>query len=537
MLDITNSLLLMTALFNAALTFFILKGNRKKPTNIFLGLYLLGLSFWAIALIGSQVGPSYVFWVYCAKLAYIAALLIGASFYLFSITFPEDRKIQKNTILIIYGLAGIYAILLLESNFLVKKIISYQWGNAAILGFPEYILFSLLFCFFYIGGLIRVWFKYFKFEGIAKTQLFIIGVGASITGIGGMYYNLILASPYFNNFHYLWSGPLFNTSLGIVIIYAIFRLHLFNTKVIAVELLISLLWIFTFLRTLLAIATREQVFNGLLFILSLVIGSLLIRSVHKEVQQREKLEILTKELEAANEHLKELDKLKSEFLSFASHQLKSPMAIVKGFATLIYDGTYGKIPVKVKETAARIKESADRLINLVNNFLDLRRLEEGKMEYSFEEVDLVKLVKNITEELQLAAKIKKIHLSFETKNQELKARIDEQKLRQVIYNLIDNAIKYTEAGWVKAEVSEDTEDGAKSALVVISDSGRGISSELLPNLFKQFSRESKTAKAIQGTGLGLFIAQQIVAAHKGKIWAESEGENKGSRFIVKVPKE
>jgi signal transduction histidine kinase len=108
-------------------------------------------------------------------------------------------------------------------------------------------------------------------------------------------------------------------------------------------------------------------------------------------------------------------------------------------------------------------------------------------------------------------------------------KADEQKLRQVIQNLIENAIKYTDKGFVKVELKEDKD----SVLISVIDSGRGISKELLPNLFKQFSRDS-SVKKIQGTGLGLYIAREIIKDHHGKIWAESEGEGKGAMFCVRM---
>ncbi len=109
-------------------------------------------------------------------------------------------------------------------------------------------------------------------------------------------------------------------------------------------------------------------------------------------------------------------------------------------------------------------------------------------------------------------------------------KADEEKLRQVIQNLIDNALKYTEKGWIRVSM----ETAADQVLVSVSDSGRGISKELLPRLFEQWTRDSKAAKEIQGTGLGLYIAKEIMKAHSGEIWAESPGEGNGSTFNIRL---
>ncbi len=243
---------------------------------------------------------------------------------------------------------------------------------------------------------------------------------------------------------------------------------------------------------------------------------------------------LYQELKAANIKLKELDELKSQFLSFASHQVKAPMAVVKGFAEIIRDGTYGEVPAKVKETAEKIITSANKLIDLVNNLLDMRKVEEGKMNYNFEEVDLIKLTKEIVEELKPLAEKKKLDLSLDIKVDKAQIKVDLQKFKQTILNFVDNSIKYTPTGWVKVTMTEDKQRSG-NVLIEVSDSGLGISAELLPKLFQQFSRDKgETGKKILGTGLGLFIAKQIIKDHGGEIWVESAGEGKGSQFYISI---
>ena len=162
---------------------------------------------------------------------------------------------------------------------------------------------------------------------------------------------------------------------------------------------------------------------------------------------------------------------------------------------------------------------------------DTTKIEEGKMEYNFTETDVVKLAKDAVEALRPMAQDKKLDLTFEGPANEIKIQVDSMKFSQVIQNFIDNAIKYTDQGWIKVKVEEKE----NSVLISVSDSGRGISPELRPRLFEQFSRDSAIAKEIQGTGLGLYIAKQIVETHHGIIWAESEGEGKGAVFCVEIP--
>jgi len=313
--------------------------------------------------------------------------------------------------------------------------------------------------------------------------------------------------------------------------YTIVRYRAFNIKLIATQALVTAVIIligsqFFFIRN-----PINYALNGITLAGVLGFGYLLVKSVKREVEQRERLEVLTRELAAANDKLKDLDKLKSQFLSFASHDLKSPIALIKQFATLIYDGTYADT-AKIKETAFKIKMTADRAVTLVENFLDIRKIEEGKMEYVFEEKNIVEFVKGITSDFELLAKQKGLTVSFQTTSPDIKVKIDTSKMRQVIQNFLDNSLKYIEAGWIKVSLIEEQ----STVTVAISDSGIGMDKEILPTLFEQFRRDPSVAKKIQGTGLGLYISKEIVQAHGGEVWAESEGRGKGSTFSIRLKK-
>jgi signal transduction histidine kinase len=243
---------------------------------------------------------------------------------------------------------------------------------------------------------------------------------------------------------------------------------------------------------------------------------MLLRSAIKEVEQREKLE--------------ELNKIKSEFLSFASHQVKSPMAVVKGYAELIAEGIEN-VPEQAKDFARKIKEAVGNLLVLVEEFMDYRRIEENKMEFKFEEVEIVSFIRKIVEDLRILAEEKKLQLTFESNLNEAFVKIDKVRFAQVIQNLIDNAIKYTPQGFVKVSLEKKQNE----ILISVIDTGIGMSKELQQKLFGQFVRDPSIKREIRGTGLGLYIAKYIVEAHHGKIWAESEGIGKGSRFFVSLP--
>lgn len=245
------------------------------------------------------------------------------------------------------------------------------------------------------------------------------------------------------------------------------------------------------------------------------------------------VEKATKELKQANEELRKLDEAKSEFISIASHQLRTPLTVIKGYVSMMLEGSFGKLEAKVDENLYKVYESNERLIHLVENLLNISRIESGRLQFNYDKVDLVDTVESVVEELEHTAKKKKVYLNYEPPKKSLPdINIDEEKIRQVIINLIDNSIKYTKKGGVTVKL----ELLGEKVRFTVSDTGMGISKEDLPNLFKKFSRGKDTSLVhTEGTGLGLYVGKMMIEAHKGKIWAESDGVGKGSRFIFELP--
>jgi len=451
-------------------------------------------------------------------------------FFLFVQNFPsENIKIGKVWLAVIFAFMSFEMILsLTPATFSGIKIIENQ-----IVPVPGRLIFifGLGLIIPFLISTILVFKKYFTSKKIEKQQWFAIGLGLLLS------YTLLISFVFLRVILLADSGfvpysPLFLLPIFIASAYAILRHHLFSIKIVAAETLTFLLLVASIMSAIASTSLFSIMLNVTVAIFILLFGILLIRSVLKEIEQRERAEKLTLELSAANEKLKELDKQKSQFLSFASHDLKSPINIIKQFATLIADGTY-KEPAKVAETIQKIKSTADRATHLVDDFLDIRKIEEGHMDYTFETKDIVAFVKGSAEDYTPLAKSEKnIEVSFESKFASANVKMDTTRLRQVIQNLLSNSLKYTEAGWIKVLLTEEQ----KSVLITVKDSGLGMDKQLVPILFEQFSRDPSVAKKIQGTGLGLYISKQIVIAHHGEIWAESEGKGFGSSFFVRLPK-
>jgi signal transduction histidine kinase len=241
----------------------------------------------------------------------------------------------------------------------------------------------------------------------------------------------------------------------------------------------------------------------------------------------------TRGLRAANERLRRLDRAKTDFISIASHQLRTPLTIIRGYVSMLLENNFGKLGKKQDEALRKVSASSERLIGLVEDLLNISRIESGRMEYNFKKTDLAKLIQGVYEELKPAAEKKKLRFVFNRPRGRMpKVNIDPDKIRQVLMNLIDNAIKYTDKGSVTIELKKKQ----KQIEVCIQDTGMGFGSGEKSNLFQKFSRNEKTDLIhTEGTGLGLYVAKQIVNGHKGKIRAESPGRGKGSRFCFSLP--
>jgi signal transduction histidine kinase len=244
---------------------------------------------------------------------------------------------------------------------------------------------------------------------------------------------------------------------------------------------------------------------------------------------------LYKEVQEANAHLKEIDKLKSEFVSLATHQIRAPLTAIKGYLSEIFEGDFGPYPKELADPLNTIMRSNENLINIVGDFLNISRIEQGRMVYEFSTFDLGKITEEVGGEIKPNVDRAKLQLTMDiTPGHNYMISADIGKTKQIIGNLIDNAIKYTKTGWIKATVSTVANTGA--VRVAISDSGVGITPETMPKLFQKFSRATDANKTnVIGTGLGLYVVKTMVEAQHGKVWAESQGAGKGSTFIVEFP--
>ncbi len=266
--------------------------------------------------------------------------------------------------------------------------------------------------------------------------------------------------------------------------------------------------------------SMDEILNLVLhltLLVMVVLGALTWKESRRDRRENRKLSKM-------NQSLVTNDANKNEFLSFAAHQLRSPLTSIKwGIESLKEKFS--------KETADKLLVTTDDLIGAVNDLLDISKIEQGGMSMAKSEFDLHDFVGRIVEEFRMPAEQKGLRLAFTGDIVPCFVTADPTKLRQVFVNLIDNAIKYTKHGDIKVVFRRIQ----KVAEVSIWDTGPGISAEELNGLFDKFLRGAAGKASEGGSGLGLYLAKRIVEAHHGQIRATSPGLGKGSVFTVALP--
>jgi signal transduction histidine kinase len=247
---------------------------------------------------------------------------------------------------------------------------------------------------------------------------------------------------------------------------------------------------------------------------------------------QERIEEATKELRMSNEQLQRLDEAKDEFVSMASHQLRTPLTSVKGYISMVLEGDVGKITNMQRQLLGEAFTSSERMVHLINDFLNVSRLQTGKFMLEIKPIDLSKVVSQEVDSLQTTANARGLKLQYRAPSAFPVLYIDEGKIRQVIMNFIDNAIYYSsEETAIRIELT--TEEG--DAVFKVKDTGIGVPKKEQSHLFTKFFRATNARKQRpDGTGVGLFLAKKVIVAHGGSIVFEST-EGEGSTFGFRLP--
>ncbi|MBD3181627.1 response regulator [Candidatus Poribacteria bacterium] len=257
----------------------------------------------------------------------------------------------------------------------------------------------------------------------------------------------------------------------------------------------------------------------------------LIRDVNLTLEK--KVEERTQELELANIKLKRADQMKSEFLANMSHELRTPLNAIIGFAEVLRDGLCGPLNEDQKASVIDIHESGTHLLRMINDILDLSKVEAGKMELQPEKFSLSESIEDVQSIIRDIVNKKQITLETKVAEDIPEINADPVKFKQIMYNLLSNAAKFTSNG---GKITIKTELHDNEFLISVADTGIGIEPGDQDKIFDEFRQlDSSRSRRYEGTGLGLALTKRLVNLHGGQIWVESEGKGKGSTFYFTIP--
>ncbi|QQG42319.1 MAG: hypothetical protein HYW15_02265 [Candidatus Giovannonibacteria bacterium] len=505
----------------------IMLARATARLHLIWGIFCITVMLWGLGAyqIGISKDPARaLFWW---KFAYIGVIFIPIMFTHFVYIFLQ--KENKFFILFFYVLGGVY---------LIANLFTDSFINATHLMFnqiyfltptPLYNSYFALFIILVIYSHTLLFKEYKRAVGLRKQQIQYFFIGSFLGFFGGSFSFL---PEYHINIY-----PFMNLTVSfypIIMGFAILRYRLMNINVIMAQLLVASLWVFISVRTLISeFGSHEQLLNIALLLITIIVGILLNNSVIKEIKSREEIEKLAKDLEAANEKLRKFDEAKSEFISLAGHQLRTPLTVIKGYTSMLMEGTFGEIDKKALAPMEKVFAAANNLTKLVSELLDLSRIESGRLKYEFKMIYFDNIVEEVVKEFKQVSEEKRIAVEFVNKNNRtFKIYGDADKLREVVMNLLDNAFKYSEIGPIVVTLTPK----AKSMLLSVADRGFGMPRDEMPRLFQKFGRtEIAKKERPEGMGIGLYFVKKIIDDHKGRIWAESQGLGKGSIFFVELP--
>jgi signal transduction histidine kinase len=511
---------LVNVITSIVLGFLILFASPRNRVNQLFFLFALALAMW---------GYSYFFWQIASDpvsaLFWVHMLMAGAIFipffdFHFVVRFLNLQQRFRWLVWAGYAAALFFSIIN-WSTFFVASVVTRDgfmfWPTAGPLFLP-FLIIWLLYAAYHVQllfGRLRT-----TDNEEERAQIRYILIGTAIGYIGGctnyfLWYNIPVL-PYGN----------FAVSIYIIFVaYAILKHGLFSMKVVATEFIVFALWLFVFIRMLLAgTATEQFIDGGLLFVL-LTVGTLLIRSVDREVEQREKIEKLAGELQATNERQEGL-------IHFIGHEVKGFLTKdMSTFAALI-DGDFGQLQAGMKPFVEHALAESRQGAASVATILKAANLKKGTVTYTKEPFDLKELLAKAVEKEEIMAEQKELQLSFVSDDASYRMTGDKEQINDhVLRNLIDNAISYTPKGSIEVSLKRK---GTK-IIFTVKDTGIGITEEDKKHLFTEGGHGKDSQRVnVHSTGYGLFIAKSIVEAHGGTIRAESEGTGKGSTFIVEL---
>ena len=523
------SLFILAIIANIELGVIVWKYAPKTLSRYIFSLFIVAQILWTIGnYVSYRLIEDETIFLLVVRYALLSGGLHAFLFFLFIYTFLEQKPIFAKKIFIPLSLMLIVTTIFALSPFMVTQIRYTENGQLTPQTGPGMISFIVLVIISTFGAFYVLFRKYHSASGLEKTQWRYLSIGI-LTTLLLIFFLIFLNFVFFKNAAMVPYSHLFTLPFVFFASYAILKHHFLDIRIFATEVFAFLIIGISVVQITFARNFTEFVFSLALLILLIILSILLIKSMHKEIQHRAE--------EAAFEDLQKLDAAKSEFITIASHQLRTPLSGLKGYIAMAQEGSYGKLPTEMLRVLGNMGQATERLISLADSFLNVSRMRAGSIELNRQETDLVTFVDSVVQEMKPRAQEKDLTLNWNPPTKSMpQVPIDQEKMRTVLMGILDNAVRYTKEGSIEVKLEARNPKSEKTVTLSVKDTGKGLTPEEIKDVFTSFKR-GKTAQALwtEGVGLSLYVAKQFVEAHGGRIWAESAGTEKGSAFYVNLP--
>jgi len=534
-------ILALTALVEISIVFLILSKPKKNAAdNIFIFWNVFIIAWIILDIFYSLADSNILFW---SNATYISALLLPFLYLHFGKMFLSKKDINKKWFFTSAVLPIVILILLLvdPTNMIYRDESGSSFGYIYFL----YIFYMVV---YFVIGYVILFRKSLSFRGVKRRQVNIIFYGSLIASSAALVSALLL--PLIENYSLYFFSPAFTLILSVCITYSVFKHHLFDVKIITTEIFSVVIVLISLVNVLLSQSRAEFILKLGLFIGVSIFTILLIKGVLNEVNTREKISKMAKSLKKANVELQKLDKAKSEFISIASHQLRTPISVIKGVASMMIEGDLDKLPEDKKDRFVKsLWDKSCKLESIISDILNATEMTNSTYRVKEEKAELIdskEFIEKIINDFQAVVQERNIDLFLKDADKPLpKIYGQRQYLQEAVGNLIDNAIKYTPSTGTSSEardrrdkkgvVSVSVTKEKNNVIISIEDNGIGIPKKEIAGLFRKFARGSNARDMYtDGSGLGLFVVKEIVKGHYGKVWAESK-VGKGTKFFISLP--
>ena len=513
-----------TILFVGAVTIF---HDKKSVTNKLFAFIGIATIFWSLANYFS-LEPLFFSTLVWARLVLFFAVPHIVFFYLFIRNFPSpELRINK---IEFFGLisAGMTVMLFALSPYVFRDVIVSGQDVLPVAGslmpaFGIFVVFVLL------ASIVQIIIKYWRADRGEKKSWRAMLLGFLVSYFFLIWTNFILVNVY-NDTRYIIYAPLFMLPLVGGTSFSILRYKLLNVKAIATEIIVFILLSVALVQLFLSQTTEQFIFNAVLFCAFLLVGIFLIKSVLREVEQREKLAKLNLDLEA-------LIKQRESLVHLVTHKVKGSFTRSKYIFAGILDGTFGEAGEEIKKSAQQGLDSDNMGLQTVDLVLNVANMQRGAIKFDMRNVNFREIVEKILEEEKNSIEAKSLKLGAEIKEGNYNTLGDAIWLKEAAHNLIENAIKYTKKGEITVSLEKKVGLPAQAGKILLSvrDTGVGIAPEDKAHLFTEGGRGKDSVKInVDSTGYGLYSVKLIMDAHGGRVWGESAGVGQGSAFFLEL---